>query len=157
VRRHDAVKRALGAAIASVDSTEVTKEPGTEEGRRRNDLRVRGRAMGRPVDYDIKIYSLLDRDAHKTTTSAKGTPLGDHITSQTLRWLETIGKRTLARAPASLAILRPLVFSPGGLVAKSSWEELGKWKEGLGTVRWQRLLSQISLELLRAQGRLSEM
>jgi len=111
----------------------------------------------RQVDHDIKIYSLLDRDAHKTTTSTKGNPLGDHITSQALRWLETIEKRNLARAPASLAILRPLVFSPGGLVAKSSWEELGKWKEGLGTLRWQRLLSQISLELLRAKGRLFEM
>ncbi len=51
----------------------------------------------------------------------------------------------------------PLVISPGGLVAKLSWEELGKWKEGLGTLRWQRLLSQISLELLRAKGRLFEM
>jgi len=150
VKRHDAVKRALGGALASVDSTEVTMEPGTEEGRRRNDLQVRGRAMCRPVDYDIKIYSLLDRDAHKTTTSTKGNSIGDHITSQALRWLETIEKRTLARAPASLAILRPLVFSPGGLVAKLSWEELGKWKEGLGTLRWRRLPSQISLELLRA-------
>jgi len=86
VKRHDAVKRALGGALASVDSTEVTMEPGTEEGRRRNDLQVRGRAMCRPVDYDIKIYSLLDRDAHKTTTLTKGNPLGDHITSQALRW-----------------------------------------------------------------------
>ena len=88
--------------------------------------------MGRPVDYDIKIYSLIDRDAHKTTTSTKGNPLGDHITSQALRWLETIEKRNLARAPASLAILRPLVFSPGGLGGKIELGRTGKVERRTG-------------------------
>jgi len=159
IRRHDEVKRAMFKALVSLDNTIAETEPDTAEGRRRNDIRISGRGVLGRLDFDIKVYSLVDADATKTTTRAEpGVTLRAHAQSRTLHHLSQIEKRTIARAPQGIPsnTLRPLVLSAGGLVAVNTANELRRWREAMASPVWQTLTFRVSLDLLRARSRLFE-
>ncbi len=95
VRRHDAVKTLIANALAKIDSIDARVEPRTLEGRRRNDISIRGRGISgtRALDYDIKIYSLHDADSPKTTTLPPADcTLTEHSFALTIRFLNRMGK-----------------------------------------------------------------
>ena len=94
-RRHDAVKTIIANALATIESTDVRVETRTLEGRRRNDISIRGRGISgtRALDYDIKIYSLHDADSLKTTTLPPADcTLTKHSFAQAIRFLNRVGK-----------------------------------------------------------------
>ena len=147
-------------ALVSLDNTIAVMEPDTAEGRRRNDIRISGRGVLGRLDFDIKVYSLVDADATKTTTRAEpGVTLRAHALSRTLHPLGQIEKRTIANAPrgsSNLDDLRPLVLSAGGLVAVNTANELRRWRDAMASPVWQTLTSRVSLDLVRARSRLFE-
>jgi len=161
VRRHDEVKRAMFKALVSLDNTIAVMEPDTAEGRRRNDIRISGRGVLGRLDFDIKVYSLVDADATKTTTSPEpGVTLRDHALSRVLHHLGQIEKKTITNAPQQgssiLNDLRPLVLSAGGLVAVNTANEMRRWRSVMAGPVWKTLTSRISLDLLRSRSRLFE-
>ena len=161
IRRHDEVKRAMFKALVSLDNTIAETEPDTAEGRRRNDIRISGRGVLGRLDFDIKVYSLVDADATKTTTSPEpGVTLRDHALSRVLHHLGQIEKKTITNAPQQgssiLNDLRPLVLSAGGLVAVNTANEMRRWRSVMAGPVWKTLTSRISLDLLRSRSRLFE-
>ena len=159
VRRHDAVKTIIANALATIESTDVRVEPRTLEGRRRNDISIRGRGISgtRALDYDIKIYSLHDADSLKTTTLPPADcTLTEHSFAQAVRFLNRVGKTATRRAPEALAEFRAIVMSTGGLVARETADEIGKWKKELGEWTFEKMMGRISLELLKSRARLFE-
>ena len=98
VRRHDAVKTIIANALATIESTDVRVEPRTLEGRRRNDISIRGRGISgtRALDYDLKIYSLHDADSLKTTTLPPADcTLTEHSFAQAISFVNRVGKQRL--------------------------------------------------------------
>lgn len=87
VARHDSVVRVLYAALRTVDPT-AEYEPHSFEGRRRNDLRMRGssRLGHSQLDFDVKVYSLLSSHSHRAGARRPNnlTPL-QHATGN-VRW-----------------------------------------------------------------------
>jgi len=55
VARHDSVARILHSTLKTIDPTAEYK-PYSFEGRRRNDIRLRGSFKG-SVDFDVKVYT----------------------------------------------------------------------------------------------------
>ncbi len=101
--------RAIGQALRTDHSTEVELEPHTYENRRRNDIRWRGSAVhGRAtIDYDVKVISLLGAKTTLTTTRPPAnTLLSDHASSQSIRYLDTVGRKAISVRPLSMLELR---------------------------------------------------
>jgi len=153
------VKTIIANALATIESTDVRVEPRTLEGRRRNDISIRGRGISgtRALDYDIKIYSLHDADSPKTTTLPPADcTLTEHSFAQAIRFLNRVGKTATRHTPEALAESRAIVMSTGGLVARERADEIGKWKKELGEWTFEKMMGQISLELLQSRARLFE-
>jgi len=47
-------------------------------------------------------------------------------------------------------------MSTGGLVARETADEIGKWKKELGEWTFEKMMGRISLELLKSRARLFE-
>lgn len=140
----------IANALATIESTDVRVEPRTLEGRRRNDIAVRGRGISgrRALDYDIKIYSLHDSDAHLTTTRPPtDMSLVQNTFSQAVRYLNKVDMTATDRAPEATAEFRAIVIST---------DESAKWKRELGEWTYEKMMGRISLELLKSRARLFE-
>ncbi len=160
IMRHDSIVRALEGGLSTLDSTRIEVEPSTLEGRRRNDIRVHGSAATRrtTIDYDIKVVSLMSHHAHSTTTRIPtGTSTFEHAQSQANRYLESVGKAADIRRPWALSEFRALVFSAGGLMEKETAAELDRWKPDLGEATFDRMMTRMSLALLRARAKTFEL
>ena len=152
VARHDSVARIIHSALKTVDPT-AELEPHTFEGRRRNDIRLRGPVIG-PVDFDIKVYTLLAADAQKTTTTPpQGTSLTSHITQQSVKYLDRVDRHVTLNRPLTSGRFAPLVFSAGGLMAKGTRDQIQGWKNKLKPPVFLRMESFISLALIKARAR----
>ena len=152
VARHDSVARIIHSALKTVDPT-AKLEPHTFEGRRRNDIRLRGPVIG-PIDFDIKVYTLLAADATKTTTiPPQGTSLTDHITQQSVKYLDRVDRHVTLNRPLTNGRFAPLVFSAGGLMAKGTRDQIQSWKSKLKPPVFLRMESFISLALIKARAR----
>ena len=87
---------------------------------------------GRSLDYDVKIYSLYDAHAPKTTTrAALDAGIAEHSLVQCPQYLTAVGKRATDRAPTITGEFRPLVLSPGGLIPRKSSNDFADWKREL--------------------------
>ena len=107
VARHDSVARIIHSALKTVNPT-AELEPHTSEGRRRNDIRLRGPQIG-PIDFDIKVYTLLAAHATKTTTAPpQGTSLTSHITQQSVKYRDRITGMSHSIGPSQVVALLPL-------------------------------------------------
>jgi hypothetical protein len=140
--------------LRTVDPT-AEHDPSTYEGRRRNDIRLRGSAsLGRNIDYDVKIYSFATDKAHKTTSIPVGNKSDiDHALDQSTRYLESIGKEAIRFRPLTDGAFKPLVFSTGGLMAKGTADELRGWKLDLKTVVWESMMRAVSMSFVRSRAR----
>ncbi len=113
VARHDSVARILHSTLKTIDPT-AEHEPHSFEGRRRNDIRLRG-SFKWSVDFDVKVYTLLGSKATKTTTNpAAGTSLPLHIVQQATKYLEQIERRAIRARPLTNGRFIPLVFRQVG-------------------------------------------
>ena len=152
VARHDSVAHIIHSALKTVDPT-AELEPHTFEGRRRNDIRLRGSQIG-PIDFDIKVYTLLAAHATKTTTvPPQGTSLTSHITQQSVKYLDCIDRHVTLNRPLTSGRFAPLVFSAGGLMAKGTRDQIQGWKNKLKPPVFLRMESFISLALIKARAR----
>jgi len=59
-------------------------------------------------------------------------------------------------SPFPLAEFRAIMMSTGGLVARETADEIGKWKKELGEWTFEKMMGRISLELLKSRARLFE-
>jgi len=110
---HDSVARILHSTLKTIDPT-AEHEPHSFEGRRRNDIRLRG-SFKWSVDFDVKVYTLLGSKATKTTTNpAAGTSLPLHIVQQATKYLEQIERRAIRARPLTNGRFIPLVFRQVG-------------------------------------------
>jgi len=152
VARHDSVARILHSTLKTIDPT-AEHEPHSFEGRRRNDIRLRGSFKG-SVDFDIKVYTLLGEKATKTTTKpADGVPLPRHIILQASKYLEQVERRAILAKPLTNGRFIPLVFSAGGMMSKTTGEELETWGEKLEATTFQRMKTLLSIAFLKARAR----
>ena len=80
------------------------------------------------MDYDVKVYSLMDQHAHSTTsrTPAEMTTY-DHAAGHCGRYLASVGKTPETRRPCAVRDSTPLVFSLGGLTEKETASEMTRW------------------------------
>ena len=128
-------------------------KPHTFEGRRRNDIRLRGPQFG-PIDFDIKVYTLLAADAAKTmTTPPQGTSLTNHITQQSVKYLDRVDRHVTLNRPLTSDRFAPLVFSAGGLMAKGTRDQIQTLKNKLKVPVFLRMESFISLALIKVRAR----
>ncbi len=128
--RHDSAARILHSTLKTIDST-AEHEPHSFEGRRRNDIRLRGSCKG-SVDFDVKVYTLLGNKATKTTTNpADGISLPLHIVQQATKYLEQIERPAIQARPLTNGRFIPLVFSAGGMMSEATRKELETWGEKL--------------------------
>jgi len=81
------------------------------------------------------------------------TLLSDHASSQSIRYLDTVGRKAISVRPLSSASFKPLVFSTGGLMASETADEVRSWKAALGDTVFGRLGSAISVALVKARAR----
>ena len=157
VARHDAIVRTLGRALTTLPLAQVATEPHTFEGRRRNDLRLQGARFTPSIDYDIIVYSILGANGPSlaTTNPPTNPPISPvaHMTNKALNFLDSIAHTTNDSQPLAPGAFKPLVFSTGGLMARATAEELKKWQTELEPPVWDRMMTQLSLELLRARSR----
>ena len=128
-------------------------EPHSFEGRRRNDIRLRGPFRG-SIDYDIKAYTLLAAHATSTTTRPpQDVPLPAHIAQQSLKYLNRVGRLATRLRPLTHGRFLPLVFSAGRLMAKDTAVEFELWKKEMGVTKLARLTTRLSIALLKARSR----
>ena len=158
IARHDQAVAAFGTALATLDGR-VDVEPHTYEGRRRNDLRVQGGfTRGRStMDYDVKIYSLMGSHAHQTTTrQPTESTTFDHAASQSQKYLASVAKIAETRRPWAIGEFQPLVFSLGGLMEKTTANEIGKWRKEMKESVFETMIRRLSVVLIRAWARVYE-
>jgi len=152
VARHDSAARILHSTLKTIDST-AEHEPHSFEGRRRNDIRLRGSCKG-SVDFDVKVYTLLGNKATKTTTNpADGISLPLHIVQQATKYLEQIERPAIQARPLTNGRFIPLVFSAGGMMSEATRKELETWGEKLEANTFQRMKTLVSIALLKARAR----
>ncbi len=56
--------------------------------------------------------------------------------------------------PLAIRPVPHFVMSTGGLVARETADEIGKWKKELGEWTFEKMMGRISLELLKSWARL---
>jgi len=156
VARHDSIARILHSALQTVDPS-AEHEPHSFEGRRRNDIRLRGSAglgHGWSIDFDIKVYSLLASNATRVTTSppADCTAL-EHALAQSTRYLDRVGQTATRVRPLTSGNFKPLVLSTGGLLSKDTADEVRRWKRPMGEATFERMRMAVGLALVRARAR----
>ena len=146
VIRHDSTSQALATGLRSLAFAIVEHEPHTAESCQRNDIRVCGAAnFGRDINYDVKVYLLLAESALRTTTQpAKGVLTVDHTRTRCINFLNQIAARTDANRLLAPGGFKPLAFLTGGFMAKSTLEEILRWRPKIGKVAWSRILGNIS-------------
>ncbi|UOH81165.1 hypothetical protein LQV05_003831, partial [Cryptococcus neoformans] len=130
-RRHNAINRVIFQHLKQIQGATVEIEPHTLSGQRRNDLRVRGSGALAFADYDLKVYSLGDRDARST-----------------------VGQVVAQNAPKLTGgVFKPIILSTGGLVSKSTADEWKDWREAMPAGAFERMEKRIGVELVKARAR----
>ena len=120
--RHESVSRILHSTLKTIHPT-AEHEPHSFQGRRRNDIRLRG-SFKVTVDFEVKVYTLLGSKATKTTTNpAAGTSLPLHIVQKATKYLEQIERRVIHARPLTNGRFIPLVFSAGGMMSQGQGKE----------------------------------
>lgn len=142
----------MARPLREVPSTEVLVEPGTQEGRRRNDIALRGPGQvgRRNIDYDLKIYSINSTYAFRDGTTAPRSQEADPVEyyrDLAERWMSRVERDTDRRRPEAQVEFKPLVLSSGGLIPRGSWKAMESWKE-LEGAPMRRMLEAISISLL---------
>jgi len=69
------------------------------------------------------------------------------------KYLDRVGRHARHVRPIINCRFIPLVFSAGGLVSKDTASELQVWRKELGTTKFTRLETRLSMALLKARGR----
>ena len=155
VRRHDAVKTLIANALAKIDSIDARVEPRTLEGRRRNDISIRGRGISgtRALDYDIKDLLLAPRRLTQDHHASSRRLHSDRTFVRSGHTLPQPSGKKSDSTPEAIAKFRAIVMSTGGLVAREPADEVGKWKRELGEWTFEKMMGRISLELLKSRAR----
>ncbi|ODO07458.1 hypothetical protein L198_01037 [Cryptococcus wingfieldii CBS 7118] len=157
IRRHDSINRVFQSYLSRVAGAVVSLEPSTQEGRRRNDLRVRGGGGAlRNADYDLKVYGLEDK--HMYVVDGRGKPSGmewlDWVQGRIVAWLSKRDEEVVKKAPRIYGgAFRPLVLSAGGLMSEATAVELRSWRKGMEKEVWQGMQSRVGIELVKARAR----
>jgi len=150
--RHESVSRILHSTLKTIHPT-AEHEPHSFQGRRRNDIRLRG-SFKVTVDFEVKVYTLLGSKATKTTTNpAAGTSLPFHIVQKATKYLEQIERRVIHARPLTNGRFIPLVFSAGGMMSEATRKQLETWGEKLEANTFQRMKTMVSIALLKARTR----
>ncbi len=150
--RHESVARILHSTLKTIHPT-AEHEPHSFQGRRRNDIRLRGSFKG-TVDFEVKVYTLLGSKATKTTTNpAAGTSLPLHIVQKATKYLEQIERRVIHARPLTNGRFIPLVFSAGGMMSEATRKQLETWGEKLEANTFQRMKTMVRFALLKARTR----
>ena len=150
--RHESVSRILHSTLKTIHPT-AEHEPHSFQGRRRNDIRLRG-SFKVTVDFEVKVYTLLGSKATKTTTNpAAGTSLPLHIVQKATKYLEQIERRVIHARPLTNGRFIPLVFSAGGMMSEATRKQLETWGEKLEANTFQRMKTMVSSALLKARTR----
>jgi len=88
--------------------------------------------------------------ATKTTTRAQANvSLPAHITQQSLKYLDRVGRHATHVGPLTSGRFIPLVFSAGGLMAKDTASELEIWRKEMGATKFTRMITLLSMALLK--------
>jgi len=152
VARHDYLARIIHSTLKTIDPS-AEHEPHSFEGRRRNDIRLRGPFRGN-IDFDIKVYTLMAVQATKTTTKPPdNTSLPQHIVQQATKYLDRVARHATQVRPLTSGRFLPLVFSCGGLMSKETATEVEAWGKELDTTTFQRMRTMLSMALVKARAR----
>ncbi|EAL19915.1 hypothetical protein CNBG0010 [Cryptococcus deneoformans B-3501A] len=129
----------------------VEIEPHTLSGQRRNDLRVRGSSALAFTDYDLKVYSLGDRDARSTVTPcAPNGKLADFCLDRCVNWLDKVGQVVSKNAPkVTGGVFKPIILSTGGLMSRSTADEWKDWRDAMPVGGFEKMEKRIGVELRR--------
>jgi len=104
------------------------------------------------------VYTLLAAHATKTTTRTQANvSLPAHITQQSLKYLDRVGRHATHVGPLTSGRFIPLVFSAGGLMAKDTASELEVWRKEMGHTKFNRMITRLSMALLKARSRSFDM
>ena len=99
-------------------------------------------------------HSTTNPTTHSTADSTTNptSPLA-HITDKAFKFLDTIAATANNNRPLAPGAFKPLVFSTGGLMARATADELKKWQGEMEPPVWDRMMTQLSLEFLKARAR----
>ncbi|UOH85093.1 hypothetical protein LQV05_001910 [Cryptococcus neoformans] len=154
-RRHNAINRVIFQHLKQIQGATVEIEPHTLSGQRRNDLRVRGSGALAFADYDLKVYSLGDRDARSTVPPCSpNSKLAEFCLDRCINWLDKVGQVVAQNAPKLTGgVFKPIILSTGGLVSKSTADEWKDWREAMPAGAFERMEKRIGVELVKARAR----
>ncbi|UOH81167.1 hypothetical protein LQV05_003833 [Cryptococcus neoformans] len=154
-RRHNAINRVIFQHLKQIQGATVEIEPHTLSGQRRNDLRVRGSGALAFADYDLKVYSLGDRDARSTVAPCTpNSKLAEFCLDRCVNWLDKVGQVVAKNAPkVTDGVFKPIILSTGGLVSKSTADEWKDWREAMPAGAFERMEKRIGVELVKARAR----
>ena len=154
--RHNHIRDIVAKFLRQRPSTDVITEPHSSEGRRRNDIGVRGpgRTGRRDLDYEVKVYSpksvyASDAGLGRRRRAGDTDPVLFHRT-QFNEFLAAVDKMAEADKPDSRVEFKPLVFSTGGMMGENTTKEFDQWKKEMG-IGYPRLMTAISISLLTAR------
>ncbi|TYJ56862.1 hypothetical protein B9479_002473 [Cryptococcus floricola] len=117
-RRHDSINRVLHTYLSRVAGATVSLEPSTQEGRRRNDLRVYGLE-------DKHMYAVQGGKPREMEWI-------DWVRGRIVAWLSKRDAEVVEKAPRIYGgAFRPLVFSAGGLMCEETAVEWRSWRKGM--------------------------
>ncbi|EAL19765.1 hypothetical protein CNBG0580 [Cryptococcus deneoformans B-3501A] len=154
-RRHNAINRVIYQHLKQIQGATVEIEPHTLSGQRRNDLRVRGSSALAFTDYDLKVYSLGDRDARSTATpSTPNSKLAGFCLDRCVNWLDKVGQVVSKNAPkVTGGVFKPIILSTGGLMSRSTADEWKEWREAMPVGGFEKMEKRIGVELVKARAR----
>ncbi|AAW44842.1 hypothetical protein CNG04710 [Cryptococcus deneoformans JEC21] len=154
-RRHNAINRVIYQHLKQIQGATVEIEPHTLSGQRRNDLRVRGSSALAFTDYDLKVYSLGDRDARSTVTPcAPNGKLADFCLDRCVNWLDKVGQVVSKNAPkVTGGVFKPIILSTGGLMSRSTADEWKDWRDAMPVGGFEKMEKRIGVELVKARAR----
>jgi len=143
--RHNHIRDIVAKFLRQRPSTDVITEPHSSEGRRRNDIGVRGpgRTGRRDLDYEVKVYSpksvyASDAGLGRRRRAGDTDPVLFHRT-QFNKFLAAVDKMAEADKPVSRVEFKPLVFSTGGMMGENTTKEFDQWKKEMG-IGYPRLM-----------------
>ncbi|UOH80526.1 hypothetical protein LQV05_003180, partial [Cryptococcus neoformans] len=145
-RRHNAINRVIFQHLKQIQGATVEIEPHMLSGQRRNDLRVRGSGALAFADYDLKVYSLGDRDARSTVVPCTpNSKLAEFCLDRCVNWLDKVGQVVAKNAPkVTGGVFKPIILSTGGLVSKSTADEWKDWREAMPAGAFERMEKRIA-------------